>query len=210
MSKAMKSKAQTVLPFPVLTRPVGVSGGKGSIKAEIRGYEKAVDRLIEIDATLEKLTAEGARLRAPVQAAAADARVTLEIQSSTTIKSVLAHGSDQPARFTWKNAFRPVDAVHEPVLRRHLGKHFDSLFERTAQIKLRDTSAAGRNVALAVLQDALGDKFGTLFEAIPEIAAKAELLEKRTVLRPSLTAAQNAALDQIIDQVQHEPSLSLK
>lgn len=214
MAKKATKKAETsnvvALPVPVLTKPVGVSAGKGSPKAELRGHEKAIDRIIEIRQQQENLKAEEAQVRAPVQAAAQQSRKNLEALTGKTIKSVQVFGTDQNARFTWKNAFRPTDIAHEPALRECLGPHYDGLFEASFDVKLRSKSPAEIRAAVFALKEALGDKFEALFEARPQIVAKPELLEKRTILKDVLTQEQNTALDLVLEQIQSQPMLSVK
>lgn len=208
--KATKKAASNVVALPVLTRPQGISAGKGTPKAELRGHEQTIDRIIEIRHELENLSTEEKLLRAPVQAAAQQARKNLEQLTGKTIKSVQVFGTDQPARFTWKNAYRATDIVHEPALRDCLGPHYDSLFEQTFEIKLRDKSPGAARAAVFALREALGDKFEAIFEATPQIAAKPELMEKRTILKDVLSAQQNEALDGILEQIQSQPMLSVK
>jgi hypothetical protein len=207
MKKQTNKKPAPVIPIiPVLTRPVGVAVGKGSPKAELLGHEEAVDRIIEIRREVESLETEEKLLRPPVEAAAKNERAVLEGQTGRTIKSVVVQGTHQPVRFTWRNAYRPTDTAHESALRACLGVHFDSLFDIRTKVKPREITPA----IIAELRAALGDRFGAIFEATPEIVAREELLEKRTVLRGTLNANQNAALDQILDQIQASPALVTK
>ena len=198
------------LPVPLLTRPVPVSGGKGVAKVELHGHEKIIDRIVEIVAQQENLDTELRILREPVQVAAKVERTRAEVQTGKTIKTVAVHGTDRPAHFTWKNVYQTTDIAHGPALRACLGPYFDTLFEGSVNLKFRDRSSAGRRNATTILRDALGERFDVLFEAVPEIAAKEELMEKRSALRKTLTPAQNEALDQILGQIQANPSLSVK
>jgi hypothetical protein len=211
-AKAKKIEKSNViaLPVPVLTRPQGVTGGKGTAKAELRGHEQVVDRIIAIKQEAENLEAEEKLLREPVQRAAMLARQNLEAQTGKTIKSVVAHGTHQDARFTWANAYRAAGIEHEPALRGCLGPFFDSLFETTFSFKVRDRSAAGSRAVVDELRRALRGRFDVLFEVAPEIRAKDELMEKRTTLKTALTAAQNTALDLVLEQLQSQPRLNTK
>lgn len=210
-----KKQLATVTPInpavvvPVLTRPVAVAT-KGTPKAEVEGHEEAVDRIVEIRRTVETLESEEALLRPPLEAAAKKARVKLESNVGKTIKSVVCKGNTQDVRFTWRNVYATVAIEHEPALQACLGPHFDTLFERSFNIKFSDRSAAGRREAVKTLRKALGDQFDAIFEVAPEIAAKDELLEKRTVLKGVLTPEQNGALDAILEQIQSKPTLVTK
>jgi hypothetical protein len=198
------------LPVPLLTRPVAVSGGKGVAKVELHGHERVVDRIVEITKQQDNLETELKILREPVQGAAKAARDRAEIATGKTIKTVVVHGTEHPANFNWKNVYRTTDASHEPALRACLGPYFDTLFEATFNLKFRDNSPVGRRNAVNILSEALGERFEAIFEAVPEVAARGELMEKRTALRAALTVPQNTALDQILDQIQANPSLSVK
>jgi hypothetical protein len=203
-----KAKAAAAPVVPLLTGPVAVKGGKGSIKAELRGHEASIDRLVEIRHTQDSLKAEEALLREPVEEAANQERAKLEANTGKTIKSVIVHGTNQPARVTWRNVYSAIDVVHETPLRAALGPHFDSLFERIEAVKPRKLSAD----KVDDLRTLLGPRFDSFFEVIPQIVAKDELLEKRTVLveSGSVTEAQNQAIDSVLSQVQASPSLSVK
>lgn len=205
MSKAKQASAPVL---PILTRPVAVKGGKGNVKAELRGFETEVDRLVEIRRTQENLEAEEAEIRIPIEQAAKAEREALEANTGRTIKSVVVHGTHQPARLTWRNTYAPIDVIHEPALRGALGPHFDSLFRRVAAVKARKLDDA----KLDELYTLLGPRFDSFFEVTPQIVAQDELLEKRTVLVASgaVTDTQNAAIGLVLAQVQAAPALSVK
>jgi hypothetical protein len=120
-------------------------------------------------------------------------------------KNCLVDGGNQdPIRITFTNKFRKIDPIHKEKLKYVIGDKFDDLFEIESKITVTDQDK------ISELKKILGSRFEELLDVTTSITTKKDFMEKRARLRPLMDKSTNEDLDELIQELQHQPLFSTK
>lgn len=205
-AKKTKTPAPAAIVIPMLTKPTGASTSKGE-KLVLTGHEAVASRLRERAQQIDTLEAEQKIESAEIIAAAKILRREAEATGAFTKTVAVATEEGSPISLVFADKYSDVDVAHEPALRAALGASYDTCFRRQAKVKARG------DLTVEKLQALLGDKFGafcTAFDVTEYLTPVDGFMETRANMRRGMSNELNAAVDQVVDQVQYKPSVRLK
>jgi len=202
-----KAKAKSPVPeIPILTKTQG--SRTKTEKLAVEGFEDLAASIrktvLKIDSLAASLKDEKAELVSEVSALRLDAEVNGDFHKTCEVSTSDNAG---PVLVIFQDKFSKVDVAHESVLRKGLGKNFDTLFSKSADVSPR------ADLTMDTIIDTLGDKadaFFKLFEVTEYLKPVKGFMEKRATLRPSLDQETNDFLDGVTSQVQHSPTVKVK
>ncbi len=173
--------------------------------ATITGFEDVVKNMRQREKLAEQLQTENANDKTNIVTYCKEQQRVFEKQGYVVKSMQVASADGQPAKVTFAERYGKANAVHEDQIRAALGDvAYDAMFETVYEVKLRDQSSYTR------LKQLLGDELIKLLEVTPSLKPKPEFMARRAQVRQQLSEQGSQALDSVVDQLQANPSFSLK
>lgn len=173
----------------------------------LSGFEKVVDELIAEKMKIIEATKALDSMRVAVDQAAEQLRVKKE-GDGVFSKTVHVKGTAINAVLTFKDAYSKIDPSVESNLRQLLWDNYERLFEKKLIYSIKAEK-------IEVIKNLVQNLFGE--EGINEFFEKEEFIkpvegfrEVRFNTRSELTPDQNAALDEVVQQIADRPTLNFK
>jgi hypothetical protein len=171
----------------------------------VTGREKIVDQLVHAKREMEGWKESMENCRAELEPIANGLRVEAEM-AGIFAKTITVRGTENNVTLQYKDAFSKIDLRCKKDLENALGGFFPKLFEEAVTSSVY-TDKMDRLKAILI---AAGEDPSHFIEEDKFIKPVAEFRKSRYELRKQMTEEQNAAIDMVVEQTQHRPTLAVK
>lgn len=198
-----KKAAAAALKTLDLTKSKQDDGGK----LRVEGLEKLASQYRDTQIEIEMLVeAQKDRKRQLIEAVGRK-RLAEEKAGRFYKTCSVATDDEEVVYVIWGDRYNALDPSHEPLLKRAVGKHYDTLFNRALAAK------AEKDARLEDIQKLLGpvkfDELRRYLTLSETLKLRSGFMEARAKLRTMFDATTNESIDVVVGQVQHDPSVKV-